>query len=285
MAIVSAAPPISVLVLTLNEEANLPRCLDSLRWCDEVVVLDSGSTDRTIAIAREYGARVVERPFDNWASHQNWALESIDYRHPWLYYSDADEVVTPELRDELIAAATDPQQTHVAFRVRYKNYFLGRWIRHCGIYPTWVLRFYQPTRVRYERLVNPTARVEGTVGLLQQHFLHFSFNKGLQAWFDKHNKYSTAEAMETIRALRDGTIDWAGLVDMSNPTRRRLALKHLSFRLPFRPLLRFVYMYVLKLGFLDGVAGFHYCAMLSIYEYMIVLKVREIRRRERGESI
>jgi glycosyltransferase involved in cell wall biosynthesis len=271
--------------LTLNEEANLPRCLESLRWCDDIVVLDSGSSDRTVEIAREYGARVVTRPFDNWASHQNWALESIEYRHPWLYYSDADEVMPPELRDELSQVATPSSQPHAAYRVRYKNYFLGRWIRHCGIYPTWVLRFYKPEKVRYERLVNPTAKVDGSIGLLQEHFLHYSFNKGLQAWFDKHNKYSTAEAIETIRDLREGTIDWAGLVDFANPARRRLAIKHLSFRLPFRPLLRFLYMYVLKLGFLDGPAGFHYCMMLSIYEYMIVLKVRELRRRERGESI
>lgn len=281
----SLTPPISVLVLTLNEEANLPRCLESLSWCDDIVVLDSGSSDRTVAIAREYGARVVTRPFDNWASHQNWALESIEYRHPWLYYSDADEIMPSELRDELIRVATAAAQPHAAYRVRYKNYFLGRWIRHCGIYPTWVLRFYKPEKVRYERLVNPTAKVDGSIGLLQEHFLHYSFNKGLQAWFDKHNKYSTAEAIETIRDLREGTIDWVGLVDFANPARRRLALKHLSFRLPFRPLLRFLYMYVFKLGFLDGEAGFHYCTMLSTYEYMIVLKVRELRRRERGESI
>jgi glycosyltransferase involved in cell wall biosynthesis len=281
----SPTPLISVLVLTLNEEANLPRCLESLRWCDDIVVLDSGSSDRTVEIAKEYGARVIIRPFDNWASHQNWALESIEYRYPWLYYSDADEVMPPELRDELIRIATASSQPHMAYRVRYKNFFLGRWIRYCGIYPTWVLRFYRPEKVRYERLVNPTAKVDGTTGLLQEHFLHFSFNKGLQAWFDKHNKYSTAEAIETIRDLREGAIDWAGLVVFSNPARRRLALKRLSFRLPFRPLLRFLYMYVLKLGFRDGGPGFHYCMMLSIYEYMIVLKMRELRRRERGKSI
>jgi len=282
---VTSSPPISVLVLTLDEEVNLPRCLESLRWCDDVVVLDSGSRDRTVEIAREFGARVVERPFDNWASHQNWALQSIDFRHAWLYYSDADEVVTPELRDEMAAIATAADNPHVAYRVRYKNYFLGRWIRHCGIYPTWVLRFYQPRKVRYERLVNPTAVVAGSEGLLREHFLHYSFNKGLQAWFDKHNKYSTAEAVETLRELRGGHVDWAGLFDLRNPARRRVALKHLSFRLPFRPLLRFLYMYGLKLGFLDGAAGFHYCMLLSIYEYMIVLKAKEMRRRERGESV
>lgn len=282
---VTSTPPISVLVLTLNEEVNLRRCLESLRWCDDVVVLDSGSTDHTVAIAQEFGARVIERPFDNWASHQNWALQSIEFRHPWLYYSDADEVITPELRDEMVAVASADAQPHVAYRLRYKNYFLGRWIRHCGIYPTWVLRFYKPDTVHYERLVNPTASVDGSVGLLQEHFLHFSFNKGLHAWLDKHNKYSTAEALETLRELRDGHIDWSGLFDWRNPARRRVALKHLSFRLPFRPLLRFLYMYVLKLGFLDGLGGFHYCTLLSIYEYMIVLKVKELRRRERGESV
>lgn len=279
------SPPVSVLVLTLNEEINLPRCLDSLRWCDDVVVLDSGSTDRTIEIARDFGARIVERPFDNWASHQNWALQSIAFRHPWVYYSDADEVVTPELREELIAIAESETRPHVAYRIRYKNYFLGKWIRHCGIYPTWVLRFYLPEKVRYERLVNPTAKVDGSVGLLDAHFLHYSFNKGLPAWFDKHNKYSTAEAIETVKELSEGVVDWAGLVDTKNPARRRTALKQLSFRMPCRPALRFLYMYVLKLGFLDGVAGFHYCIMLSIYEYMIVLKVKELRRRQCGQSV
>ncbi len=269
----------------MNEEVNLQRCLDSLSWCDDIVVLDSGSTDRTIAIAQESGARVVHRQFDNWASHQNWALRNIEFRHPWIYYSDADEVVTTELRDEMCAIANTPEPPHHAFRVRYKNFFLGKWIRHCGIYPTWVLRFYRPEAVTYERLVNPTALVQGSIGELQSHFLHYSFNKGFQAWFDKHNKYSTAEALETLRELADGHIDWSGLLAARDPARRRTALKHLSFRMPFRPLLRFIYMYFVKLGFLDGIPGFHYCALLSIYEYMIVLKAAELRRRNHGEGI
>ncbi|MGE0433210.1 MAG: glycosyltransferase family 2 protein, partial [Planctomycetota bacterium] len=180
-------PAISVLILTLNEEVNLPRCLESLAWSDDIVVLDSGSTDRTVEIARAAGARVVERKLDDWATHQNWAMESIDFRHPWVYYSDADEVVTSELRDEMMAIASTATTTDadepVAYRVRFRNMFLGKWLRFSSLYPTWVLRFFRPERVRWERLVNPVPTVDGRVGHLRGHFIHYSFNKGLEAWF------------------------------------------------------------------------------------------------------
>ncbi len=274
---------ISVLILTYNEEDNLPGCLESLRWCDDLFVLDSFSTDRTVEMARAAGARVVQRRFDNWSAHQNWALQNIPFRHPWVYYSDADERVTPELREELRAMALDPCQTNVAYRLRYKNYFLGRWIRHCGIYPTWIMRFFRPEKVRWERLVNPAAVVDGPEGRLQGHFEHYSFHKGLAAWFDKHNRYSGQEAEEGLKSLSNGAFHWHDLFTSSPATRRR-ALKELSFRLPFRPTLRFLYMYLWGRGFLDGYAGFTYCRLLSIYEYMIVLKMRETRRRESGLS-
>ena len=192
---------ISVLILTKNEEVNLPHCLASLSWCDDIVVLDSGSTDRTVAIAKEFGARVVERVFDNWSSHLNWAGSQIDFKHPWLYYSDADEVMPEDLRAELHRVASrgvgdSGGDLPVAYRLRYKNFFMGKWIKHCGIYPVWVLRFYQPERVRWERLVNPTAVVQGSEGKLDGHFHHYSFRKGLFHWVEKHNSYSTQEAIE-----------------------------------------------------------------------------------------
>ena len=272
---------ISVLILTLNEELNLPRCLESLRWCDDIVVLDSFSTDRTVELAKAAGARVVQRKFDNWAAHQNWALENIPFKHPWVYYSDADEVVTPELREELQQVAAQPNNPNVAYRLRYKNFFMGQWIRHCGIYPAWILRCFRPEKVRWERLVNPAPVVNGPEGRLQSHFEHYSFNKGLNAWFDKHNKYSWQEAEESLKSLVGGKLEWTKIFTGDTAQRRR-ALKELSFRLPFRPELRFFYMYFLRLGFLDGVAGYHYCRMLAIYEYMIVLKMGEIRRRQNG---
>ncbi|HLO75448.1 MAG TPA: glycosyltransferase family 2 protein [Magnetospirillum sp.] len=275
---------VSVLILTLNEERNLPRCLEALSWCDDVVVLDSFSTDRTVEIAKAHGARVIQRRFDDWSTHQNWALANIGFRHRWVYYSDADEVVPADLRDELLAVANDPTAKPVAYRLRYKNYFCGRWLRHCGIYPVWVLRFFQPDKVRWKRLVNPVAEVDGAEGRLHHHFLHYTFNNGLNAWFDKHNRYSWQEAVESLESLRSSklSLDWSALAD---PVRRRRFLKELSFRMPFRPTLRFLYMYILRLGFMDGWPGYTYCRLLALYEYMIVVKMTEIRRREQGMAV
>ena len=273
---------VSVLILTLNEEANLPRCLDSVSRSDDIVVFDSYSTDKTVEIAETAGARIVQRKFDNWSSHQNWAMSNIEFKYSWVYYSDADEVVTPQLRDEMSSIAKRPEGDTVAYYVRYKNFFKGRWIRHCGIYPVWVLRFFQPDKVRWERLVNPDPVVNGPKGHLKAHFEHYSFNKGLDDWRRRHIRYAAFEAAETLKSLRSGRIDWAGVLSLGDPVRRRRALKGLSFRLPFRPLLRFFYMYFLRLGFLDGWPGLRYCRLLAWYESMIVQKIKELRRQARA---
>lgn len=280
---------ISVLILTKNEEINLPHCLASLAWCDDIVVLDSGSTDRTVEIARDFGARVVHRNFDNWSAHLNWAGAEISFKHEWLYYSDADEMMPEDLREELHCIARDGEGREaallpVAYRLRYKNFFMGRWIKHCGIYPVWVLRFYRPSKVRWERLVNPTAVVSGLEGKLVGHFHHYSFRKGLSHWVEKHNSYSTQEALESLKSLRAGRVPWGDLMPWKGPSVRRVALKELSFRMPFRSQLRFVYMYFWKLGFLDGRAGYHYCKLLSIYEYLIEMKMREMRHELGGSG-
>jgi glycosyltransferase involved in cell wall biosynthesis len=275
---------ISILVLTLNEEINLPRCLESVSWSDDIVVLDSGSTDRTVEIAEAAGARVVYRKLEDWSEHQNWAVTAIPFKHRWVYYTDADEVVTPELRQELQVIARAPDTAAVAYRVRFKNQFMGRWLRWSSLYPTWVLRFFRPEKVRWERKVNPVPVVDGPEGRLAGHFLHYSFNKGLNAWFEKHNRYSWQEAQEAIRSLQSGQLSMADLLS-SDTVRRRRALKELSWRMPFRPLLRFLYMYFLRLGFLDGWAGLTYCRLIATYEYMIDIKVRELRRREAGLPI
>src|SRR5436190_7920880 len=153
--------PCSVLVLTLNEEINLARCLESLRWSDDVVVLDSFSSDRTVDIAREFGCRVIQRKFDNWSSHQNWAVQNIQFNHPWVYYSDADEVVSPGLAGAInrIVHATDREE--VAWAVLRKDMLFGRWLRHSSMYPIWVPRLFKPDKISWERLVNPVAVVNG----------------------------------------------------------------------------------------------------------------------------
>jgi glycosyltransferase involved in cell wall biosynthesis len=275
---------VSIFIQTLNEEDNLPRCLQSVSFSDDIVVLDSFSSDQTEAIARTAGARFFQRHYDGRAANQNWAVENIPFKYPWIYYSDADEVVTPELRDEILQVVSDLNRKEVVYRLRYKNMFMGGWNRHSSMYPTWVPRLFRPEHIRWERGANPVPIVNGKEGQLQGHFLHYSFNKGMDAWFDKHNKYSRFEAIETMKELRNSTFRWRDLV-RGNTASRRQALKKLSFRLPARPIIKFIYMYFFRGGWLDGIAGLHYCILQSVYEYMIVIKVREILIHESGQAM
>ncbi|KAA6183962.1 glycosyltransferase family 2 protein [Thiohalocapsa marina] len=266
----------SILLLTLNEEANLPACLAAVDWCDDIVVLDSFSSDSTLAIAEAAGARVYQRRFDHFAGQRNHALEQIEFKHEWILHLDADEIVTPELYAEI--GQVIAEGCFDAFRIPSKTVFFGQWLRYSGMYPTYQVRLGHRDRLRFKQVGHgqredlPAERV----GTLTEPYLHYSFSKGLTEWFDKHNRYATDEARETVAALSAGHgLDWRGFWSRDR-TRRRRALKALSLRLPFRPSLRFFYMYVLRRGFLDGRAGFTYCRLLAIYEYLIVLKTREL---------
>ncbi|MHB8174813.1 MAG: glycosyltransferase family 2 protein [Nitrospirota bacterium] len=275
---------ISILILTLNEEDNLRACLESVKWSDDIVVLDSGSSDRTTEIAGEYGVRVIKRPFDNELNQRTFSLREISFKYPWVYNPDADEITTGELRDEMLRAVTNGQHPEVAYRVRFKTMFMGRWLRYSSLYPTWVMRLFRPEKISFRRTTNLQYICDGPEGHLQGHLIHRTFNKGFDAWFHKHNVYSHFEAREALESIGVGSLDWRGVFN-GDPVRRRRALKELSFRLPLRPLLRFCYMFVLRRGFLDGYPGFAYCMLLAIYEYMIVLKIKELRLRKEGLAL
>ena len=274
---------VSILILPRNEETNIGACLDCLKGFDDVVVLDSVSTDRTRDIATESGARVVVRPFDNWASHQNWAMEHIKFHNPWVFYLDADERMHDDLRAEIRGIAADASRKEVAYFCGRRNYFMGRWIRH-AMPPGMIMRFFRPERIRFERLVNPVPVIDGPHGYLLGMFDHYNFSKGLSEWIEKHNRYSQAEAIEGMKVLASGG-GAIGDLFARDPFRRRTALKNLSFRMPLRPLLKFMWMYLLKRGFLDGRAGYMYCRLQAMYEGMIVLKMRELAMRERGQAL
>jgi glycosyltransferase involved in cell wall biosynthesis len=275
---------ISVLILTKNEEANLPLCLESVRsWCDDVVVLDSGSTDRTVAIAEAAGCRVFHQAWGGEALQRAHSL-TLPFKYPWVYNPDADEVCAPGMIDEMKAIAADPSAPHAAYRVRFRVHFMGKWIRFSSMYPTWVVRLFRPGKVSFEREINLRYVIDGTTGSLESHFVHYSFNKGLAAWVDKHNDYSSKEAKESLKSLAGDRVNWGAIVRGPSVERRR-ALKELSFRMPFRPTLRFLYMYFARFGILDGIPGYHYCRLLAIYEYLIVLKMKEIRLREAGKPV
>ncbi|MDE2348509.1 MAG: glycosyltransferase family 2 protein [Gammaproteobacteria bacterium] len=276
-------PPISVLILTLNEEANLADCLRSCAWCDDIVVFDSMSTDGTREIAARAAVRFHERRFDNYAAQRNAALTEITYKHSWVLMVDADERVTPALVAEMERAVAVADPDMALFRMRRMDYFLGRWLRRSSGYPSWFGRLVKLGRVRVAREVNEEYLADGKVGHLREHLIHHPFNKGIAYWIERHNRYSTMEAVAVLEA-RTTPIDWIALVGLE-PIARRRELKKFAYRLPLRPAIVFMYLYVLRGGFLDGRAGFAYSRMRAAYELFIDLKVLEASRRRRGEPV
>jgi glycosyltransferase involved in cell wall biosynthesis len=266
---------VSALILTHNESLNLPRCLAALTWCDDVVVLDSYSTDTTPEIARAAGARVVQRPFDDYATQRNFGLHEIDFRHDWVLMLDADEVLTDELRSQVWRVAQSAPPEVVMYLVRRKDFYLGRWLRHASGYPTWFARLMRPRQVRVERAINERYLADGGVGRLSGHLLHYPFAKGMSDWISKHNRYSSMEAELIIRES-GAAIDLRGLV-ARDPVTRRKAQKALVYRFPARPLIVFLAFYLLRGGILDGMPGLRFCLLRACYELMISCKVAQAR--------
>jgi glycosyltransferase involved in cell wall biosynthesis len=274
---------ISILIPTRNEEHDLRDCLRSVAWSDDIHVYDSYSTDGTVDIALAAGARVTRRPGQDQtvafggdeAEHRNWGLTNIPFKYPWVLHVDADERITPQLAASLKAAVEAPGD-HAAYRVQRRDFFMDRWLKHVQASP-WYIRLFRPERIRYERLINPIAVVDGRIGVLSGPLDHFPFSKGISHWFGRHNSYSAFEAQQiaTGRRRQPG-FSLVKAFTASDFHERRFHQKELFYRLPARPLLKFLLLYVLKRGFLDGRAGFTYAVLQSIYEYMIVLKTREL---------
>lgn len=277
---------IEVILITKNEEKNLPHALASVAWADAVHVVDSGSTDGTRDLARAAGANVADRSWLGYARQKNWALDHLPLKADWVFILDADEVILPELRDELTAIARRPhgQIPEAGYYVNRYFIFLGKRIRHCGYYPSWNLRFFKRGRARYEeREVHEHMIVDGATGYLGGHMEH-NDRRGLEVYMAKHNTYSTLEAREVVRSRREasgpkGTVD-AKL--FGDAIQRRRWIKHYIYpRLPARWVFRFLYMYVLKLGFLDGMTGLRFCLFIAAYDFLIQLKIREFLMEER----
>jgi len=276
---------ISILILTLNEETNLLRCLNAFAWSDDIVIFDSFSTDHTVEIGRSAGARVIQHKFSDYGS-QREAARKLDYKYPWVFAVDADELPDAKLIAEIKAIAGKKDNPYVAYRLRRKDHFMGKWIKHCTLYPSWFIRLYRPEKIFYEpRPVHEYPTVQGEIGELKGHLLHYNFSKGLTEWLTKHMQYAEFEARVGIKEIANRTFDWKSILFTKDPVKRRRALKALSHHLPFRPTLRFCYNYFLRLGFLDGWEGLTYCRLMKMYEYMIVLKMKEIERREKGLPI
>ena len=270
---------ISILILTKNEEQDLPACLKSVSWSDDIHVYDSFSSDKTIKIAKEFGATITQRVFDNWASHQNWGLKNISFKYDWVFYIDADERMTPSLIDSAGVAVRTANMS-VAFRVQRRDFFMGTWLKHAQASPFY-MRLFRPDKMHYERLVNPISIPNGPVGELNGYLDHFPFSKGIGHWIERHNSYSGFEARQiAINRLNKKSFSISASIFTSDFNVRRFNQKEIFYRLPFRPLIKFIILYIFKRGFMDGQAGLRYASLQAIYEYLIVLKTEEVERKE-----
>ena len=270
------APGISVLILTKNEQRDLPGALESVAWSDDVHVFDSCSTDETVEIAQAAGAQVYSRVFDDYATHRNAAL-ALPFRYPWLFLLDADERPSSELSTEMQRVVAEAPANTAGFRLRRRDFLFGTWLKHAQISPYYI-RLVRVGRSRYTRAVNEVLEVDGPVAALLHPLNHFPFSKGLEHWVAKHNTYSTMEAELIVRqqGLQNPSLREA-LMHQDFHT-RRLHQKALFYRMPARPLLKWCYMMFLRGAVLDGMAGVTYATLQSFYEYLIVLKTRELRR-------
>lgn len=267
---------ISILILTKNEEQDLPGCLQSVLWSDDIHVYDSNSTDRTVEIAKSFGAKITQRAFDNWAAHQNWGLANIPFKYPWVFYLDADERVSEELKNELMQFDASDSR-HAAFEIRRRDFaWNGKWLKHAQMSPFY-LRLFRPDKMRYERLVNPLSIPDGPVGRLAGFLDHYPFSKGFKQWWQRHLGYADMEAETRLGDLSKAKSFSIGKALFSKDfTERRYHQKGLFYKLPGRPIIKWLYMMIWRRAFLDGRAGITYATLQSIYEYFIVLKTKEL---------
>lgn len=274
---------VSIVIPVKNEATNLPRCLASVRWADEIFVVDSESSDGSQAIAESNGAKVVQFRFNGtWPKKKNWALENLPFSHEWVFILDADEVLPPEAEEEIGSIVGKTINGPAGYWINRRFMFMGRWLRH-AYYPNWNLRLFRHELGRYEKLtdvatasgdneVHEHVVVNGETEHLSCEMDHYAF-PSIEVFVEKHNRYSNWEA----RVALDRYVKQAvtGLQKDEVGFRRRL--KQISHRLPFRPMLRFFYVYLWQRGFLDGIEGYYFARLHAFYEFLCVLKTRECR--------
>ncbi|PWU09516.1 MAG: glycosyltransferase [Verrucomicrobia bacterium] len=274
--------PVSVVIPILNEVRNLPRCLDSVSWADEIFVVDSGSTDGSVAIAENWGARVVQFQFNGiWPKKKNWALENLPFRNEWVFILDADEVLPPTAKDEFHRIVTSSSEGINGYWVNRRFMFMGKWLRH-AYYPNWNLRLFRHRFGRFEKLTNVATAsgdnevhehlvVTGKTDLLHCEMDHYAF-PSIEVFVDKHNRYSNWEARVALSPEEEG-----GVLQMSRVRIRRW-LRKTSQKFPCRPLLRFFYIFFWQKGFLDGFEGYYFARLHAIYEFFCVAKTFELKK-------
>jgi glycosyltransferase involved in cell wall biosynthesis len=267
---------ISVLILTKNEQQDLPGCLASVAWCDDIQVFDSFSTDKTVSIAKDAGATITRRTFDGYASQRNAALKGLDYKYPWILILDADERIPTKLIKIMMESINSVADTTNGFRIRRRDYLFNTWLKYSQMSPFYI-RLIRKGKASYHREINEVLMVEGDVAEIEGYFDHYPFSKGFKHWLEKHNQYSSMEAqrwMEEQKGVEKFSVRKAFFnKDFSE---MRYHQKGLFYKLPGRPLIKWLYLIIIRRGFLDGKAGLTNATLQSIYEYFIVLKSKQL---------
>ena len=271
---------ISVLILTRNEAEDLPGCLASVAWSDDVHVYDSFSTDDTVGIAQSAGAHVRQRTFDGYATQRNSALEECPFQHEWVLILDADERVPADTASSMRALVSAVPDRVCGYRLRRRDHFEGRWLRHAQMTPHYI-RLVRRGSARYHREVNEVLEVRGEVVDSGLCFDHHPFSKGIGHWIRRHERYA---CMEAGRLLQERSGDFGFSLSKALFDRdfnvRRYHWKGLFYRLPMRPLIKWCYLMFWRRAFLDGGPGIRYAGLQAFYEHMIDLHRRELGRRE-----
>ena len=276
---------LSVVIPTCNEYKNLPRTLKAVKWADEIFVVDSNSIDGTQGVAKEHGAEVVQFKYkEPWPKKKNWALENLPFKHEWVLILDADEELSPEAEEEIRELCERNNRSLEGYFINRRFMFMGKWLRH-AYYPNWNLRLFKHRLGRYEKLtdlstesgdveIHEHIKVRGIAGKLKSEINHYAF-PSVEEFVRKHNRYSNWEA----RVLSDSYLDKGSASNMQSAElswRRRV--KKLSRRMPFRSILRFLYIYVFQLGFLDGREGYYFARLHAFYEFLCVCKTYEFKK-------
>jgi glycosyltransferase involved in cell wall biosynthesis len=268
---------VSVFVFTLDEEENLPSCLDSLQWTDDVVVIDSYSTDSTLQICAQRDVRVYRHRFNGFGSQRNWALDNIERKYPWVLILDADEKIPNELANEILVRISQNDLEVCAYRLKRKFFLWGKWLKYSSLYPTWVVRLIQGDKVHYvNRGHAETQIVDGKIDVLENDIIDEN-RKEIDAWFDRQNDYSRREAEYEIDQQKK-PFHFSNIFS-HDPVLRRAALKRLTWALPGRAVWYFLYSYIWRRGFLDGKEGLTYCLMRSMYQEMIAIKKYDLAKK------
>lgn len=274
--------PVTIIVHTLNEESNIHHCLDNvIDWANQIVVVDSNSTDNTQNIAREYGVEIISRPCSRGGlvEQRNWALNTIKFKNEWVFILDADEIIDDVLKKEVEQIVYDNNLFIHGYWARSKLIFMGKWIKRTSLYPTWVMRLFQHKQLRYEkREVNAGVKIDSKKqGYLKGHTENNDY-KGFDAYLDRMKDFSSLEAKALISLKRNREVAHSQITPnfFGSHNERRRFLKNIFMYLPFKPLIIFIYLYFFRLGFLEGKVGFHYAFYRSVLEWSIIIKTKEL---------